>query len=84
VAVILGGISRFIDVAGGGVMFEKSTQGRGGCVIEGVVKGGGDVSHVGVYFVCYWLFVGGDGHVHFVQTIAKHAACANIFSKWKR
>jgi hypothetical protein len=52
VAVILGWISRFINVSGGGVVFDKSTQGRGDCMIEGFVKVGGDVSHVAVYIVC--------------------------------
>jgi hypothetical protein len=62
----------------------KTTQGRGGCVIKGVVKGGGDLSHVRVYVACHLLFVGGDGHMHFTHTIAKGAECPNIFAKWTR
>jgi hypothetical protein len=59
-------------------------QGRGGCVIEGFVKGGGYVRHARVYIACRLLFVGGDGHVHFEHNIAKHAECANIFANWTR
>jgi hypothetical protein len=84
VAAILGGIPRFIEVGGGGVVLDKETPGCGGSVIEGVLKGGGDVSHIGVYISCHRFFLGGDGHVHFVHTIAKHAECANIFAKWTR
>jgi hypothetical protein len=39
VAFIIGGIYRFIEVGGGGVVLDRTKQDRGGCVIEGVVKG---------------------------------------------
>jgi hypothetical protein len=83
-AVNIGRSSRLIEVGCAAAVLDKTAQGCGGCVIEGVVQGEGDMSHVGVYIACHWLSVGGDGQVHFVHTIAKHADCANIFAKWTR
>jgi hypothetical protein len=78
-AVKIGRISRLTEVVCAAVVLDKTGQICGGCVIESVVKGGFDASHVGVSIACHWLSVGGGGHVHFVDTIAKHADCANIF-----